>query len=115
MGLAALERHPNVRRVTRQRLVVRTLKFVSVNETELAGDDAPESDGEGDAADAGADGDEEQGEEGEEGNADVAGAEDEEEVASVKFQPPRRSFTLVSYGLKKCRRNYDLELDWQCT
>ncbi|XP_043235326.1 membrane-bound transcription factor site-1 protease-like [Amphibalanus amphitrite] len=94
-GLAALERHPNVRRVTRQRLVVRTLKFVSVNETELASEDAPEADEEeedvGDAAEEGA---EEPLEGSEEGDAAAVEEGDEEEVASVKFQPPRRSFTL---------------------
>lgn len=34
-GVAALERHPNVKRVTPHKMVTRTLKYVSVGEAQL--------------------------------------------------------------------------------
>ena len=96
MGLAALERHPNIRHVSRQRLVVRTLKFVNINETELTEEYGNEEEHVEGVEDVEVDG----GgviEESENGGSSDGQVEegDEEEVASVKFQPPRRSFTLV--------------------
>ena len=97
MGLAALERHPNIRHVSRQRLVVRTLKFVNINETELTeeyGNEEEHVEGDVEGVEVDGEGVVERSENG--GSSDGKVEEgDEEEIASVKFQPPRRSFTLV--------------------